>query len=70
MTRRHTSGFDILGFGSDPAPGDPDAILNQVVPTYLSIGDDAQAAVDALRGNAVANGTGFGRVPAVRLCLF
>ncbi|QUQ68630.1 hypothetical protein [Kutzneria sp. CA-103260] len=58
MARRHTSGFEVLGFGSDPTPGDPDVILNQIVPTYTSLGDDAQSAFDALRGNAMANGTG------------
>ena len=52
MARRHTSGFDILGFDSDPTPGDPDVILNQIIPTYTSLGDDAQSAFDALRGNA------------------
>ena len=58
MARRHTSGFDILGFDSDPTPGDPDVILNQIIPTYTSLGDDAQSAFDALRGNAMADGKG------------
>jgi hypothetical protein len=58
MARRHTSGFDVLGFESDPTPGDPDIILNQIVPAYKSIGDDAQTAVSALRGNAMQAGTG------------
>jgi hypothetical protein len=58
VARRHTSGFDILGFDSDPTPGDPDVILNQIIPTYTSLGDDAQSAFDALRGNAMADGTG------------
>ncbi|MDO0925067.1 hypothetical protein QQY24_06405 [Streptomyces sp. TG1A-8] len=58
MARRHTSGFDILGFDFDPTPGDPDLILNQIVPTYTSLGDDAQSAFDALRGNAMQGGTG------------
>lgn len=58
MARRHTSGFEILGFGSDPTPGDPDLITTQIVPVYTSIGDDAQSAVDALRGNAMQSGAG------------
>lgn len=58
MARRHTSGFEVLGFDSDPTPGDPDVILNQIVPTYTSLGDDAQSAFDALRGNAMASGIG------------
>jgi len=58
VARRHTSGFEVLGFDSDPTPGDPDVILNQIVPTYTSLGDDAQSAFDALRGNAMASGTG------------
>ena len=58
MTRRYTSGFDILGFDTDPTPGDPDLIMSQIVPTYQSIGDDAEAALNALNSNAVENGTG------------
>jgi hypothetical protein len=58
MTRRYTSGFDILGFDTDPTPGDPDLIMSQVVPTYQSIGDDAEAAVNALNSNAIESGTG------------
>lgn len=58
MARGHTSGFEVLGFDTDPTPGDPDVILNQIVPTYTSLGDDAQNAFNALRGNAMADGTG------------
>jgi hypothetical protein len=58
MTRRYTSGFDILGFDTDPTPGDPDTILNQVVPFYQSIGDDSQSAVTALKSNAITSGSG------------
>ena len=58
MARRYSSGFEVLGFDSDPTPGDPDVILNQIVPTYTSLGDDAQNAFNALRGNAMAEGTG------------
>ena len=58
MARRYSSGFEVLGFDFDPTPGDPDVILNQIIPTYTSLGDDAQSAFDALRGNAMADGTG------------
>ena len=58
MTRRYSSGFDILGLDSDPTPGDPDAILNQIVPTYTSLGNDAQDAFNALKDNAIESGTG------------
>jgi hypothetical protein len=58
MTRRYTSGFEVLGFDSDPTPGDPDTIMNEIVPGYTSIGDDAQTAFDALRGSAIQGGTG------------
>ncbi len=58
MTRRYTSGFDILGLDTDPTPGDPDIIMSQIVPTYQSIGDDAEAALNALNSNAVENGVG------------
>lgn len=52
MARRYTSGFDVVGFDSDPTPGDPD-LLQQVVRTYTSLGDDAQDAFNALKGNAI-----------------
>jgi hypothetical protein len=58
MTRRYTSGFDILGFDTDPTPGDPDLIMSQIVPTYQSIGDDAEAALNVLNSNAIENGAG------------
>jgi hypothetical protein len=58
MTRRYTSGFDILGFDTDPTPGDPDLIMSQIVPTYQSIGDDAEAALNALNSNAIESGSG------------
>ncbi|HMD92493.1 MAG TPA: hypothetical protein VKG80_07600 [Trebonia sp.] len=58
MTRRYTSGFDILGFDTDPTPGDPDLIMSQIVPTYQSIGDDAEAALNALNSNAIEGGAG------------
>jgi hypothetical protein len=58
MTRRYTSGFDILGFDTDPTPGDPGIIMSQVVPTYQSIGDDAEAAYNALNSDAIENGAG------------
>jgi hypothetical protein len=58
MTRRYTSGFDILGFDTDPTPGDPDTILNQVVPIYQSIGDDSQSALTAMKSNAFESGSG------------
>jgi hypothetical protein len=58
MTRRYTSGFDILGFDTDPTPGDPDLILNQVAPFYQAIGDDSQAAVTALKSSAITGGSG------------
>jgi len=58
MTRRYTSGFDILGFDRDPTPGDPDLIMSQIVPMYQSIGDDAETALNALNSNAVQSGAG------------
>jgi len=58
MTRRYTSGFDILGFDTDPTPGDPDIILNQIVPKYTSIGDDSETALNSLKGSAVQSGSG------------
>ena len=58
MTRRYTSGFDILGFDTDPTPGDPDVILQQIVPAYTQIGDDSETALTALKSNAIQSGSG------------
>jgi hypothetical protein len=58
MARRHTTGFEALGLGPDPTPGDPEALLGQLVPTYNNLGDDAATASEILSGKAVKEGRG------------
>ncbi|MFJ8111291.1 hypothetical protein [Streptomyces sp. NPDC096132] len=56
--RRHTTGFEVLGFASDPTPGDPEAIRT-LARTYQELGDGAGEAVDLLRGDgAIRQGKG------------
>ncbi|MEU6351970.1 hypothetical protein ABZ896_21935 [Streptomyces sp. NPDC047072] len=58
MARRHSTGWEVLGFASDPTPGDPDAIRT-LARTYLEIGDGAGEAFDLLKGEgAIRNGQG------------
>ncbi|MEV7325874.1 hypothetical protein [Streptomyces sp. NPDC093970] len=60
MARRHSSpeDFRLLGMDSDPAPGDPDIIL-QIVRRYRSIGDDAERALGIVRQDgAISEGAG------------
>lgn len=47
MSRRYTSGFEILDMDDDPAPGDPDQI-DQLAQRYEAIRDDARIAVQVL----------------------
>jgi hypothetical protein len=51
MTRRHTTGWEILGFGTDPTPGDPEAIRT-LSGTYKSLGDQAQEAYQLLSADS------------------
>ncbi|SDT80415.1 hypothetical protein [Actinoplanes derwentensis] len=58
MSRRHTSGFDILGMDQDPAPGDPDRI-DELARFYEEIRDDAQTGVRVLgRGGSLSRARG------------
>ncbi|MFJ3801159.1 putative T7SS-secreted protein [Streptomyces sp. NPDC090088] len=58
MARRHTTGWEVLGFANDPTPGDPDAIRT-LARTYQDLGDGAGEAVDLLRGDgAIRQGKG------------
>jgi hypothetical protein len=47
MSRRHTTGFSVLGMDRDPTPGDPDQI-DQLARFYEEIRDDAQTGVRVL----------------------
>ncbi|NUS81690.1 MAG: hypothetical protein HOY75_02785 [Streptomyces sp.] len=58
MARRHTTGWEVLGFANDPTPGDPEAIRT-LARTYRELGDGAGEAHDLLRGDgAIRQGTG------------
>ncbi|MGB2566948.1 hypothetical protein ACPFP2_00625 [Micromonospora citrea] len=58
MSRRHTSGFAILGMDRDPTPGDPDQI-DQLARLYEEIRDDAQTGVRVLgRGGSLSRANG------------
>ncbi|GIJ31612.1 hypothetical protein [Micromonospora sediminimaris] len=58
MSRRHTSGFSILGMDRDPTPGDPDQI-DQLARFYEEIRDDAQTGVRVLgRGGSLSRARG------------
>ncbi|MFF4500642.1 putative T7SS-secreted protein [Streptomyces sp. NPDC001401] len=58
MARRHTTGWEVLGFTSDPTPGDPEAIRT-LAKTYQELGDGAGEAVDLLSdGGAIRQGQG------------
>ncbi|MEU9450815.1 putative T7SS-secreted protein [Streptomyces sp. NPDC048277] len=58
MARRHITGWEVLGFTSDPTPGDPEAIRT-LARTYQDLGDGAGEAVDLLRGDgAIRQGKG------------
>ncbi|MER5176954.1 hypothetical protein ABT009_00995 [Streptomyces sp. NPDC002896] len=58
MARRHTTGWEVLGFTSDPTPGDPEAIRT-LAGTYRELGDGAGEAVDLLRDDgAIRRGKG------------
>jgi hypothetical protein len=58
VSRRHTSGFDILGMDQDPAPGDPDRI-DELARFYEEIRDDAQTGVRVLgRGGSLSRARG------------
>ncbi|MEU6660156.1 hypothetical protein [Streptomyces sp. NPDC046821] len=58
MARRHTTGWEVLGFASDPTPGNPEAIRT-LARTYLELGDGAGEAVDLLRADgALRRGKG------------
>ncbi|MBJ2121848.1 hypothetical protein I6N91_12755, partial [Arthrobacter sp. MSA 4-2] len=58
MPRRHVNSFEVLGLDADPTPGDPEALLGKLVPTYTSLGDDAAAAADVLTSQEVTEGRG------------
>ncbi|WNF30687.1 hypothetical protein RI138_29830 [Streptomyces sp. C11-1] len=58
MARRHTTGWEVLGFGEDPTPGNPEAIRT-LARTYQELGDGAGEAVDLLRADgALRRGKG------------
>ncbi|MGW1024045.1 beta strand repeat-containing protein [Streptomyces sp. NPDC002577] len=58
MARRHSTGWEVLGFTSDPTPGDPEAIRT-LASTYQELGDGAGEAFDLLRGDgAIRQGKG------------
>jgi hypothetical protein len=58
VSRRHTSGFDILGMDRDPTPGDPDRI-DDLARFYEEIRDDAQTGVRVLgRGGSLSRARG------------
>jgi hypothetical protein len=58
VSRRHTSGFDILGMDRDPTPGDPDRI-DELARFYEEIRDDAQTGVRVLgRGGSLSRARG------------
>ncbi|WP_306314209.1 beta strand repeat-containing protein [Streptomyces hydrogenans] len=58
MARRHTTGWEVLGFGEDPTPGNPEAIKT-LAGTYRELGDGAGEAVDLLRDDgAIRRGKG------------
>jgi hypothetical protein len=58
MSRRYTSGFDILGMDRDPTPGDPDRI-DDLARFYEEIRDDAQTGVRVLgRGGSLSRARG------------
>ncbi|MEU4160437.1 hypothetical protein [Actinoplanes sp. NPDC026670] len=58
MSRRYTTGFDILGMDRDPTPGDPDRI-DDLARFYEEIRDDAQTGVRVLgRGGSLSRARG------------
>ncbi|MFF3391914.1 hypothetical protein ACFYW1_13415 [Streptomyces sp. NPDC002669] len=58
MARRHTTGWEVLGFAEDPTPGNPEAIRT-LARTYQELGDGAGEAVDLLRADgALRRGKG------------
>ncbi|WP_329459420.1 putative T7SS-secreted protein [Streptomyces sp. NBC_01497] len=57
-TRRHTSGFDIVGQGSDPTPGDVDE-MGRLEARYREIGDNAGVALTLTKkGGDLSQGKG------------
>ncbi|MEU9605584.1 hypothetical protein [Streptomyces sp. NPDC048057] len=58
MARRHTTGWEILGFGEDPTPGSPEDIRT-LSGTYRELGDKAGEAFNLLSGDGrIRNGKG------------
>ncbi|MEU6196714.1 hypothetical protein [Streptomyces sp. NPDC047061] len=58
MARRHTTGWEVLGFTNDPTPGDPEAIRT-LAGTYQELGDGAGEAFDLLSSDgAIRQGKG------------
>ncbi|MFE7711584.1 hypothetical protein ACFU6I_38840 [Streptomyces sp. NPDC057486] len=58
MARRHSTGWEVLGFAEDPTPGNPEAIRT-LARTYQELGDGAGEAVDLLRADgALRRGKG------------
>ncbi|MFD5498889.1 putative T7SS-secreted protein [Streptomyces sp. NPDC127061] len=58
MARRHATGWEVLGFGEDPTPGNPEAIRT-LAKTYQELSDGAGEAVELLRDDgALRRGKG------------
>lgn len=58
MPREFSSGFDMLGFATDPTPGDPDAI-RAFAQRHADVHDDARRALDVLgTGGEIESGRG------------
>jgi hypothetical protein len=57
MPRRHTTGWDMLGFDADPTPGDPTRVLS-VSRAYDGIAEDIERAYRLLNGRAIRSGEG------------
>jgi hypothetical protein len=58
MARRHATGWEVLGFGVDPTPGNPEAIRT-LAKTYQELSEGAGEAVELLRDDgALRRGKG------------
>ncbi|MFB6878142.1 putative T7SS-secreted protein [Streptomyces sp. NPDC056323] len=58
MARRHATGWEVLGFGEDPTPGNPEAIRT-LAKTYQELSEGAGEAVELLRDDgALRRGKG------------
>lgn len=58
MPREFSSGFDVLGFATDPTPGDPDAI-RAFAQRHADVHDDARRALEVLgTGGEIESGRG------------